>query len=201
MRAMREQLQNRLRSLLVMELLDSLLDDETLVRRPETPVPAVIANHRELREAHRNLLATLVVADRRLAELARQIAPVDSIPVSVIISGGAGGLLALARQEAPGIKVRLVEQMRERFAVEALPEHGRRLKRGLVGRGEAIEPRLHEALHRARYSGVLALLGVPQKLLQEQGIAGCASQRPRSLRETAQPGSPLPPAAAARDRS
>ena len=106
---MREQLQNRLRSLLVMELLDSLLDDETLVRRPETPVPAVIASHRELREAHRNLLATLVVADRRLAELARQIAPGDSIPVSVIISGGAGGLLALARQEAPGIEIAAVE--------------------------------------------------------------------------------------------
>jgi hypothetical protein len=92
-----------------MELFDSLLDDETLVRRPETPVPAVVASHRELRGAYRNLLATLVVADRRLTEVARQIAPGDSIPVSVIISGGAGGLLALARHKPPGIEIVAVE--------------------------------------------------------------------------------------------
>lgn len=98
-----------LRSLLVMELLDSLLDDETLIRRPETPVAAVVANHRELRGGYRTLLGTLVVPDRRLLEIARQIAPGDSIPVSVIISGGAGGLLALARHEAPGVEIAAVE--------------------------------------------------------------------------------------------
>jgi hypothetical protein len=92
-----------------MKLLDSLLDDETLVRRPETPVPAVVAGHRELRRAYQTLLGTLVVPDRRLTEIARQIAPGDSIPVSVIISGGAGGLLALARHEAPGIEIAAVE--------------------------------------------------------------------------------------------
>jgi len=101
--------QYRLRSLLVMELFDSLLDDETLIRRPETPVATVVASHRELRGAYRSLLATLVVVDRRLTEIARQIAPGDSIPVSVIISGGAGGLLALARHEAPGIEIAAVE--------------------------------------------------------------------------------------------
>jgi hypothetical protein len=30
-----------------MELFDSLLDDETLIRRPESQVPAVVASHRE----------------------------------------------------------------------------------------------------------------------------------------------------------
>jgi hypothetical protein len=92
-----------------MELFDSLLDDETLIRRPETPVPALVASHRELRGTYRNLLATLVVPDRRLTEIARQIPPGDSIPVSVLISGGAGGLLALARHEAPGIEIAAVE--------------------------------------------------------------------------------------------
>ena len=73
-----------------MELFDSLLDDETLIRRPELPVQTVVASHRELRGAYRSMVATLVVVDRRLTEIARQIAPGDSIPVSVIISGGAG---------------------------------------------------------------------------------------------------------------
>ena len=99
----------RLRSLLVMELFDSLLDDETLIRRPESQVPAVVASHRELRGAYRNLFASLVAVDRRLTEIARQIQPGDSIPVSVLISGGAGGLLALARHEMPGIEIAAVE--------------------------------------------------------------------------------------------
>jgi hypothetical protein len=109
MRAMREQLQNRLRSLLVMELFDSLLDDETLVWRPETALPAVLARHGELRRAYQSLLATLVVPDRRLTEIARQIPPDASLPVSVITSGGAGGLLALARHHARSVDISAVE--------------------------------------------------------------------------------------------
>jgi hypothetical protein len=109
MRAMREQLQNRLRSLLVMELFDSLFDDETLMRLPEPAVSAQLARHIELRAAHRSLVATLVVPDRRLAEVARQIPPGPNVPVSVITSGGAGGLLALARHELPGVDIAAVE--------------------------------------------------------------------------------------------
>ena len=92
-----------------MELFDSLLDDEILVRRPETPVAAVLAQHRELRNAYRGLLATLVVPDPRLTEIARQVPPDASIPVSVITSGGAGGLLALARHHPAGIEIASVE--------------------------------------------------------------------------------------------
>jgi hypothetical protein len=92
-----------------MELFDSLLDDESLVRRPETPVAAVLAQHRELRNAYGGLLATLVVPDPRLTEIARQVPPDASIPVSVITSGGAGGLLALARHHSPGIEIVSVE--------------------------------------------------------------------------------------------
>jgi hypothetical protein len=99
----------RLRSLLVMELFDSLLDDETLVWRPGTPVPSVLARHGELRRAYRSLLATLVVPDRRLTEIARQIPPGTRVPVSVLTSGGAGGLLALTRHGPPGIDIAAVE--------------------------------------------------------------------------------------------
>jgi hypothetical protein len=92
-----------------MELFDSLLDDETLLRQPETSVPALIDRHSELRSAHPSLLAALVAPDRRLAEIARQIPPGPSIPVSVITSGGAGGLLALPRHEVPGVDIVAVE--------------------------------------------------------------------------------------------
>ena len=70
---------------------------------------AVLAQHRELRNAYRGLLATLVVPDPRLTEIARQVPPDASIPVSVITSGGAGGLLALARHHPAGIEIASVE--------------------------------------------------------------------------------------------
>src|SRR4029450_10809199 len=92
-----------------MELFDSLFDDETLIRPPEPAVQAQLARHIELRAAHRSLLATLVVPDRRLADIARRIPPGLSVPVSVITSGGAGGLLALARHEVPGVDIARVE--------------------------------------------------------------------------------------------
>jgi hypothetical protein len=92
-----------------MELFDSLFDDETLIRLPETAVPAQLARHIELRGGYGSLLATLVVPDRRLADIARQIPPGPSIPVSVITSGGAGGMLALARHQVPGVEIAAVE--------------------------------------------------------------------------------------------
>jgi hypothetical protein len=98
-----------LRSLHAMELFDGLLDDETLVWLPETAVPGLLARHSELRTAYPSLLAALVVPDRRLAEIARQIPPGPSVLVSVITSGGAGGLLALARHDVPGVHIAAVE--------------------------------------------------------------------------------------------
>jgi hypothetical protein len=72
-------------------------------------VAAVLAQHRELRNAYEGRLATLVVPDPRLTEIARQVPPDASIPVSVITSGGAGGLLALARHHSPGVEIVSVE--------------------------------------------------------------------------------------------
>ncbi len=98
-----------LRSLLTMELFDNLVDDETLVRQAETPVAAVVASHCELRNAYPDLLATLVVPDTRLTEVARQVPPSASVPLSVITSAGAGGLLALTRHKAASVEIVSVE--------------------------------------------------------------------------------------------
>jgi hypothetical protein len=92
-----------------MELFDSLLDDEILLRRPETTVAAALAQHRKLRNAYARALATLVVPDSRLTEITRQVPLGASIPVSVITSGGAGGLLALARHHTAGAEIASVE--------------------------------------------------------------------------------------------
>jgi hypothetical protein len=88
-----------------MELFDSLLDDETLLRRQDLPVAAMVADHLALRKTYGRLIATLVSPDRQLAELARHIPADLTVPVSVIISGGAGGLLGLARRDLPGVGI------------------------------------------------------------------------------------------------
>src|SRR4029450_8238852 len=88
-----------------MELFDSLFDDERLVRQLDAPFASALADHMTLRKAYRSMLATLVVPDRLLAEVARQVPDGASIPVSVITSGGAGGLLGLARRTLPGVDI------------------------------------------------------------------------------------------------
>jgi hypothetical protein len=88
-----------------MELFDSIFDDETLVRRPQTTVAAALTGHLGLRNTYGRMLATLVVPDRQLAEVARDVPAAVRIPVSVVTSGGAGGLLGLARRDLPGIDI------------------------------------------------------------------------------------------------
>jgi hypothetical protein len=98
-----------MRNLLVMELFDSLVDDETLVRQAEAPVATVVARHCELRTAYPDLLATLVVPDSRLTEIARHVPPSAGVSLSVITSAGAGGLLALTRHNPAGVDIASVE--------------------------------------------------------------------------------------------
>ena len=99
-----------LRSLQAMELFDGLFDDETLIRSPQArPLDQVVADHRELRAAYRSQLATLVVPDTQLTAVSRQLPTAVHLPVSVITTGGAGGLLALAGRDPPGIDIVSVE--------------------------------------------------------------------------------------------
>jgi hypothetical protein len=88
-----------------MELFDSLFDDETLVRRTQTTVAAALTHHLGLRNTYGSRLATLVVPDRQLAEVARDVPAGVRVPISVITSGGAGGLLGLVRRDLPGIDI------------------------------------------------------------------------------------------------
>jgi hypothetical protein len=92
-----------------MELFNSLFDDEILIRRPETPVANLVAQHLELRSAYQSLLAAFVVPDNRLHDIARHVPAGARLPVSVIITGGAGGLLAMARHNQPGVDIVSVE--------------------------------------------------------------------------------------------
>ena len=99
-----------MRSLQAMELFDGLFDNETLIRSPQArPLDQVVADHRELRAAYRSQLATLVVPDTQLTAVSRQLPTAVHLPVSVITTGGAGGLLALAGRDPPGIDIVSVE--------------------------------------------------------------------------------------------
>jgi hypothetical protein len=64
--------------------------------------------------AHRNawfhwMIGPLVVSDRTLAEVGRAAVGPEPLAVSVVNTGGAGGLLSLARRPSPGLEVIAVE--------------------------------------------------------------------------------------------
>jgi hypothetical protein len=93
-----------------MELFDGLFDDETLLLGTQAlPLDQVVADHRDLRGAYQSQLASLVVPDTQLTAVSRQLPAGLNLPVSVITTGGAGGLLALAGRDLPGIDIVSVE--------------------------------------------------------------------------------------------
>jgi len=99
-----------LRNLLTMDLFDGLFDDETLLREPrDSPIAQAVADHHKLRAAYRSTMATLVVPDTQLTAVSRQLSAGVDLPVSVIPTGGAGGLLALAGRGLRGIDIVSVE--------------------------------------------------------------------------------------------
>ena len=75
------------------------------------PVAEAVSAHLGYRRAwFRDLIGPLVVPDQRLAEVGRALDPDQPrLAVSVINSGGAGGLLSLARREISGVEVIAVE--------------------------------------------------------------------------------------------
>ena len=92
-------------------LFAGLVDDAAVFPPGNASVPDAVRRHREHRAAwYAPLIGPLVVPDTELAagvaggdRAARRGRP-DELAVSVVISGGAGGLVALARRDLPGLE-------------------------------------------------------------------------------------------------
>jgi len=97
-------------------LFAGLIDDAAVFPPGRASVPEAVRRHREHRSAwYAPLIGPLVVPDTDLAQVSRaardelgeDAEPADDaeLAVSVVISGGAGGLVALARRDLPGLRV------------------------------------------------------------------------------------------------
>lgn len=87
-------------------LFAGLIDDAAVFPPGRASVPEAVRRHDEhLAAWYAPLIGPLVVRDTELAEVARAVgaggAP-NPVDLSVVITGGAGGLLALARRDLPG---------------------------------------------------------------------------------------------------
>ncbi|HEU5483508.1 MAG TPA: hypothetical protein VFU98_01275 [Microlunatus sp.] len=91
-------------------LFAGLVDDAAVFPPGNASVPDAVRRHREHRGAwYAPVIGPLVVPDTRLSEVSRAAvaadADIEPVQVSVVVTGGAGGLLPLARRELPGIAV------------------------------------------------------------------------------------------------
>lgn len=93
-------------------LFAGLVDDAAMFPPGNAPAVEAVAAHRGYREAgYAGLLGPLVVPDEQLAAVGRMCLRQDPRPleVSVINTGGAGGLVALAGRSVEGVRVVAVE--------------------------------------------------------------------------------------------
>lgn len=89
-------------------LWDGLIDDAAMFPPGNAAVGDAVAAHLDYRAAwFASLIGPLVVSDQRLAEVGR--AASSELAVSVINTGGAGGVVALARRPVAGVRVVAVE--------------------------------------------------------------------------------------------
>lgn len=92
-------------------LFAGLIDDAAVFPPGDADVPDAVRDHRAHRAAwYAPLIGPLVVPDTALAAVARAAgsggaADAEPLEVSVVITTGAGGLVALARRDHPGIRV------------------------------------------------------------------------------------------------
>jgi len=95
-------------------LFAGLIDDAAVFPPGSASVPEAVRRHREHRSAwYSPLIGPLVVPDTELAQVSRAAldtaaaatAEGEDLAVSVVISSGAGGLVALARRDLPGLRV------------------------------------------------------------------------------------------------
>jgi hypothetical protein len=90
------------------ELWRGLIDDAAMFPPGNASAGQAVAAHRVHRQAwYADLIGPLVVSDQQLAEVGRRSG--EPIEVSVINTGGAGGLLALAGRAIEGVHVVAVE--------------------------------------------------------------------------------------------
>lgn len=87
-----------------------LIDDAAVFPPGNAAVRDAVGNHRKHRSAwYAPLIGPLVLPDTELSTASRavrELAPADPpLPISVVITSGAGGLTALARRELPGLQV------------------------------------------------------------------------------------------------
>jgi hypothetical protein len=98
-------------------LFETLIDDAAMFPPGNAEVGSAAAEHRRYRRSwFSSLIGPLVVPDQKLAALGRAVRPAHesggdpaTIAVSVVNTGGAGGLLSLAGREVPGIRMVAVE--------------------------------------------------------------------------------------------
>lgn len=91
-------------------LFAGLIDDAAVFPPGNASVPEAVRRHREHRSAwFAPLIGPLVVPDTELAKVSRAATDIgaegEELAVSVVITGGAGGLVALARRDLPGLEV------------------------------------------------------------------------------------------------
>jgi hypothetical protein len=97
-------------------LFAGLIDDAAVFPPGNASVPDAVRRHREHRSAwFAPLIGPLVVRDTELAQVSRAVtdgtagaggeADREALAVSVVISSGAGGLVALARRDLPGLTI------------------------------------------------------------------------------------------------
>lgn len=97
-------------SSLLPSLFDSLVDDAAMFPPGNAAAERAVAEHLEHRGSwYHSLIGPLVVPDTALAVVGRQVPEGETLAVSVVNTGGAGGLLALARRSVPGLAVVAVE--------------------------------------------------------------------------------------------
>lgn len=90
-------------------IFDGLLDESGLLDAMVDPT-LVVQRHLEPRPQPAPALGRLVVPDTALVSTARLVPAGRTVPASVVISGGAGGLVALAgRANPPGLTVAAAE--------------------------------------------------------------------------------------------
>lgn len=91
-------------------MFEQLVDDAAMFPPGNASAADAVAAHLGYRGGwFAPVIGAFVVPDHRLAEVAAQVSPGVTLAVSVINSGGAGGLSSLARREASSLRIVAVE--------------------------------------------------------------------------------------------